>query len=124
MGGKEKRFRYVTSWLWACSSVWQSIGLLSRGSRVQFPSGPLISVERMKKIDPTQHEIVPKHIVLEDEEVEALLKIYDITRDKLPLIKATDPIVKTINAKPGQVIKIIRKGSPAGEAVVYRLVVK
>ena len=110
-------------WLWACSSVWQSIGLLSRGSRVQFPSGPLISVERMK-FDPTHHEIVPEHIKLEDEEVEKLLKDYDITKDKLPLIKVTDPIVKAIGAKPGQVLKIVRKGSPAGEAVAYRLVVK
>lgn len=36
-------FWYIILRLWACSSVWQSIGLLSRGSRVQFPSGPLIS---------------------------------------------------------------------------------
>ena len=110
--------------LWACSSVWESIGLLSRGSRVQFPSGPLISVERMKKTDPTLHEIVPEHIILEEKEVETLLKAYEITKEKLPLIKVTDPIVKTIDAKPGQVLKIIRKGSPAGEAVAYRLVVK
>ncbi len=78
----------------------------------------------MKKIDLTLHEIVPEHIILEDKEVEDLLKSYDITKEKLPLIKAVDPIVKAIGAKPGQVIKIIRKESPAGKAVAYRLVVK
>ncbi|KYK35822.1 MAG: DNA-directed RNA polymerase subunit H [Theionarchaea archaeon] len=78
----------------------------------------------MKKIDLTLHEIVPEHIILEDKEVEDLLKSYDITKEKLPLIKAVDPIAKAVGAKPGQVIKIIRKESPAGKAVTYRLVVK
>ena len=78
----------------------------------------------MKKIDPTQHELVPTHTIMEDEEIEHILKGYNITKDKLPLIKVTDPVVKTIGAKPGQVIKITRKESPAGEAVTYRLVIK
>jgi DNA-directed RNA polymerase subunit H len=78
----------------------------------------------MTKFDPSRHEIVPEHIKLEDEEVEELLRNYNITKDKLPLIRVTDPIVKAIGAKPGQVLKIVRKQSPAGEAVAYRLVVK
>jgi DNA-directed RNA polymerase subunit H len=78
----------------------------------------------MKKTDPTHHELVPKHIVLAEEEVEELLQAYNITRDKLPLIKVADPVVKAIGARPGQVVKIIRKGSPAGEAVTYRLIIK
>ncbi|MBU7044304.1 MAG: DNA-directed RNA polymerase subunit H [Theionarchaea archaeon] len=78
----------------------------------------------MTKFDPTHHEIVPEHIKLEEEEVKELLCNYNITKDKLPLIKVTDPIVKAIGAKPGQVLKIIRKQSPAGEAIAYRLVVK
>jgi DNA-directed RNA polymerase subunit H len=56
--------------------------------------------------------------------VEELLQNYSITKEKLPLIKVTDPIVKAIGAKPGQVLKIVRRESPAGEGVVYRLVVK
>jgi DNA-directed RNA polymerase subunit H len=56
--------------------------------------------------------------------VERLLKAYDITKEKLPLIRVADPIVKAIGAKPGQVLKIVRKDSPAGEGIVYRLVVK
>jgi DNA-directed RNA polymerase subunit H len=81
-------------------------------------------VERMKKIDPTHHELVPKHIILSDGEVEDLLKVYNITKDKLPLIKVADPVVIAIGAKPGQVIKIVREDSPAGEAFTYRLVIK
>jgi DNA-directed RNA polymerase subunit H len=78
----------------------------------------------MKEIDPTHHELVPEHIVLTDEEVEELLETYEITKDKLPLIRAGDPVARAIEAKPGQVVKIIRKGSPAGKAVTYRLVIK
>jgi DNA-directed RNA polymerase subunit H len=78
----------------------------------------------MKEFDPTRHVIVPEHIILEDKEVERLLKAYDITKEKLPLIRVADPIVKAIGAKPGQVLKIVRKDSPAGEGIVYRLVVK
>jgi DNA-directed RNA polymerase subunit H len=78
----------------------------------------------MKKFDPVHHDLVPEHIILEDKEVEKLLVTYSITKDKLPLIKVTDPIVKAIGAKPGQVLRIVRKGSPAGEGVAYRLVVK
>jgi DNA-directed RNA polymerase subunit H len=78
----------------------------------------------MKEFDPTRHEIVPQHIILGDKEVEELLQNYSITKEKLPLIKVTDPVVKAINAKPGQVLKIVRRESPAGEGVAYRLVVK
>lgn len=78
----------------------------------------------MKEIDPTHHELVPEHIVLTDEEVEELLETYKITKDKLPLMRAGDPVAKAIGVKPGQVVKIIRKDSPAGKAVTYRLVIK
>ncbi|MGD2248579.1 MAG: DNA-directed RNA polymerase subunit H [Candidatus Methanofastidiosia archaeon] len=78
----------------------------------------------MKEIDPTHHELVPEHIVLTDEEVEELLETYEITKDKLPLMRAGDPVARAIDAKPGQVVKIIRRGSPAGTAVTYRLIIK
>ena len=35
-----------------------------------------------------------------------------------------DPVSISIGAKPGQIIKIIRKSHTAEEAVVYRLVVE
>jgi DNA-directed RNA polymerase subunit H len=42
----------------------------------------------------------------------------------LPKIKTSDVVVKQIDAKPGDVIKIIRKSLTAGKAVSYRLVIE
>ncbi|MEM3507065.1 MAG: DNA-directed RNA polymerase subunit H [Candidatus Bathyarchaeia archaeon] len=70
------------------------------------------------------HVLVPKHIVLSKEEAEAVLKKYHVKPYQLPYIKASDPAAKAIGAKPGDIVKIIRKSSTAGEVVVYRYVVK
>ncbi len=69
------------------------------------------------------HILVPKHEVLSKEEAEELLKILGISKEQLPKIKATDPIVKEIGAKPGDIIKITRDSLTAGKSVFYRLVV-
>ncbi len=70
------------------------------------------------------HALVPKHIVMSEDEVEELLKRFAITKDDLPLIKISDAVIEEIEAKVGDVIKIMRKKSPAGDAISYRLVVK
>ena len=72
-----------------------------------------------------EHRLVPKHIVLsEDEKKEVIEKYAGGDPYKLPYILSTDPVVQIIGAKPGDVIKIIRKSSTAGEYIYYRLVVK
>ena len=42
----------------------------------------------------------------------------------MPQIKSTDPAVKAIGAKPGDMLKIIRKSATAGEHIAYRYVVE
>ncbi|HIE37170.1 TPA: DNA-directed RNA polymerase subunit H, partial [Candidatus Geothermarchaeota archaeon] len=42
---------------------------------------------------------------------------------KLPYIKRTDPVVRALGAKHGDIIKITRKSPTAGESVYYRLVI-
>jgi len=69
------------------------------------------------------HMLVPKHEVLSEKEAEELLRILGISKEQLPKIKADDPIVKEIGAKPGDIVKITRKSLTAGESVFYRLVV-
>jgi len=49
---------------------------------------------------------------------------YDIKPDQLPRILATDPAVISTGAKPGQIVKIIRKSPTAKYATAYRLVVE
>jgi len=70
-----------------------------------------------------EHELVPKHEVLEKKEVEELLKKLGITVNNLPKILREDPVVKAIKAKPGDVLKITRKSTTLGESIYYRLVI-
>lgn len=77
-----------------------------------------------KKFNLFEHELVPKHEVLSPEEKEALLRKYGLKPSQLPKILANDPAVIEINAKPGDVVKIIRKSPIAGEVVSYRFVVE
>ncbi len=70
------------------------------------------------------HKLVPNHETISDEEKNQLFNNYSITPDQLPKILDTDPVCLSIGAKPGQIIKIIRKSTTAKEAIIYRLVVE
>jgi DNA-directed RNA polymerase subunit H len=76
-----------------------------------------------KKFTILDHELVPKHILLTKEERKQLLEQLKIRPERLPWIKASDPVAKLIGAKPGDIVKIIRKSPTAGETVAYRFVV-
>ncbi|MDI6888322.1 MAG: DNA-directed RNA polymerase subunit H [Methanocellales archaeon] len=77
----------------------------------------------MKKFNVLDHEMVPEHVIISKKEVEALLTEYSITKEQLPKIKSVDPICKEIDAKSGDVVKIIRDSLTAGKSIAYRLVV-
>ncbi len=70
------------------------------------------------------HKLVPKHEILKEEEKEELLKKYGVSLRQLPRILSSDPVVKVLGAKPGDVIRIRRKSLTAGETVYYRVVVR
>jgi len=78
----------------------------------------------MKDVDITKHELVPKHIILNENERNELLKKYGIALRQLPRISALDPVIKILNGNPGDIVKIIRKSGIAGESTYYRVVVK
>ncbi|BDC36254.1 DNA-directed RNA polymerase subunit H [Candidatus Methanoliparum sp. LAM-1] len=69
------------------------------------------------------HELVPKHILLSEEEAIQVLKTYNIDKRMLPKIKMSDPAVREIGAKPGDIIKIIRESETAGQSEFFRLVI-
>lgn len=71
-----------------------------------------------------KHYLVPKHEILSPEERQALLEKYRIEPYKLPRIKASDPAIRLIGAKPGDIVRIIRQSPTAGESVYYRYVVE
>ena len=69
----------------------------------------------------THHEIVPKHILLNQEEVDLMLKQYQTTRSQLPKLLTTDPVAKYYGMKAGDVCKIIRQSPMTGESYYYRI---
>ena len=78
----------------------------------------------LEDIDISKHELVPKHVILNEKEKEELLEKYNITLNQLPRILTSDPMVSKIDAKVGDVIKITRASSVAGSIPYYRVVVK
>lgn len=78
----------------------------------------------MKKFNVLDHELVPKHIVLNEQEREEAIKKYGVSLKQLPKILITDPAVKEMNPRIGDVVKIIRKSMTAGESVYYRVIIK
>ena len=66
------------------------------------------------------HALQPKHTKVKPEEVEKLLKKFNIALSQLPKISKKDNILPE-NCETGEVIKIERKGD-TGE-VYYRVVI-
>jgi len=77
----------------------------------------------MKKIDVSKHVLVPKHEIVSEEEKAQLIKMYGSLKN-FPRILSSDPQVKLLGAKPGDVIKIVRKSEVAGETIYYRVVIE
>jgi len=71
-----------------------------------------------------EHALVPKHEILTEKEKQELLSRFKVQPYQLPKIKASDPAVKVIGAKPGDILRIIRKSPTAGEYHAYRYVVE
>jgi len=78
----------------------------------------------MVKKDILKHELVPDHVVLSKSDVKKIIKKLDIHPEQLPKIKSNDPVVKAIEAKPGDILKITRKSQTAGKFISYRLVLE
>ncbi|MCD6157522.1 MAG: DNA-directed RNA polymerase subunit H [Euryarchaeota archaeon] len=82
-----------------------------------------ISSDELKKRI-LEHDYVPAHVKLSEEEVKRVLERYNIIPQQLPKILSTDPIVQIIGANPGDIIMIIRKSPTGGVSIAYRYVVQ
>lgn len=74
-------------------------------------------------VNTTRHELTPKHVPLNDEEKQALLRHYKIKDIHLPRIQQNDAVARYFGMHRGQVVKIIRPSESAGRYVTYRLCV-
>lgn len=77
----------------------------------------------MEEFKITEHFLVPEHIKLSEEEKNKLLGKHNISVKQLPMIKLTDPAIKHLDAKVGDVIKIVRWSPTAKTTEFYRMVV-
>ncbi|MGI0081703.1 MAG: DNA-directed RNA polymerase subunit H [Nitrosopumilaceae archaeon] len=70
------------------------------------------------------HVYVPKHEIMTKKEAEEVLEKFHTKPTEMPLIYETDPAIKGLGVKPGDMIKITRKSATAGESIYYRYVVE
>lgn len=75
-----------------------------------------------KTYDVGKHTLVPKHVKLSQKEKAEIFENYGIQGRDLPKIIITDPALQRLDAQEGDIIKIIRASSIAGESVFYRRV--
>lgn len=78
----------------------------------------------MKKFSLLDHELIPQHEILAEDEIKSVLDEYQIEKEQLPKLKVNDPIAQEIGAVVGDVVKITRISQTAGEALYYRLVIE
>lgn len=71
-----------------------------------------------------ENKSVPMHEILSESEKGKLLAEYKIQPFQLPQISFADPAVKVIGAKPGDILRVTRKSSTAGEHTAFRYVVE
>ena len=77
---------------------------------------------KKQKFKVDKHILTPKHIKISEKEKILLLEKYQVTSKELPKVFKTDASIKELDAKIGDVIKILRKSPTAGESIFYRVV--
>jgi DNA-directed RNA polymerase subunit H len=79
---------------------------------------------KKEKILIPDHIYVPKHEIINKDEAMAVLEKYHTKPTEMPLIYVSDPAIRGLGVKPGDMIKITRNSPTAGESVYYRYVVE
>ncbi len=79
--------------------------------------------KKSKKLIIKNHVLKPKHTKLSDKEKAKLFSRYKITFNELPKIKKDDAALAELDAKEGDVIKIVRQSPTAKVSVYYRGVI-
>jgi DNA-directed RNA polymerase subunit H len=75
-------------------------------------------------MDVRKHVLVPPHELMSEAGVEELLAKYGITKRELPKILISDPAIKDLGAKSGDVVKIRRNSPVSGISYYYRVVIE
>jgi DNA-directed RNA polymerase subunit H len=76
-----------------------------------------------------QHHLVPEHQIVKKEEEEEILRKIKASKDELPKIRKSDPVIRVLEAaygtiEEGRLIRVLRESETAGISVAYRVVVR
>lgn len=89
-----------------------------------LPPAPRAGARKKPQILVPDHTFVPKHEIMTKAEAEEVMERYHCKPTELPLIYVTDPAIVKLGVKPGDMIRITRDSSTAGESIYYRYVVE
>lgn len=98
--------------------------LLSFIKEVWERDGIYIVIESIKclQFNILQHEYVPEHQVMTEDEVKEVMSKYNITdMGQFPDISRFDPVARAIGLRPGQVCRILRPSKTSILTQYYRL---
>ncbi len=75
-----------------------------------------------------EHKLVPEHRLLAPDEADEVLKAMKVTRDQLPKIRKTDPVIRVLERihgpiEEGRIVRVMRLNQTAGVSEAYRLVI-
>jgi len=83
----------------------------------------MINIQRLQ-FNILKHKLVPPHIVLNNSEVDDVMKKYNITqKQQFPDISRFDPVAQVIGLRPGKICNIIRASKTSITANYYRMCV-
>lgn len=71
----------------------------------------------------TEHKLINKYYVLDDQAKKDLLKMYTVQDTQLPRILVSDPVARYYGLKRGQVVKIRRSDVTSLDYYTYRYAV-
>jgi DNA-directed RNA polymerase subunit H (RpoH/RPB5) len=83
----------------------------------------MVSIKRLQ-FNILKHVLVPKHIVISEEEEKKVMKRFNISdKTEFPDISRFDPVAQAIGLRPGNVVKIERPSKTAIISEYYRVCV-
>jgi DNA-directed RNA polymerase subunit H (RpoH/RPB5) len=98
--------------------------IISELKQIWEKDGIFIVIENIKRLqfNILNHSLVPSHTIISEQEVEEVMKKYNIVnKTDFPDISRFDPVARVIGLRPGNVCKIIRPSKTSITTNYYRI---